>query len=150
MPTRSSASERTCTRRFPICTRNARRRAASGTRRMPHGPPHVEAPGEGARRWADEQHLKTTYCHRDRYATQETNGGRVDRRRDHILKRRARDVVAARAGIRLAHASQTPLTRPFVRNAQPRRPSIAHRNARWASQCVKDNRRVRTAPTGAG
>ena len=128
MPTVCSASERTSDRHAPISTRNARRQSGSGTRRMPRGPPDVAAHG-GARRWAEKQHFRTTYCHLIGMQHKKLIVRRVDHRPDHILKRRAREAVAAQAGIRLAHASQAPLTRPFVRNAQPRRASIPPRDA---------------------
>lgn len=58
--------------------RDARGPTASGTRQGLRGPPHSAA--QGPRRRAGTIHLGTTDCLRDRYATQETDGGRAEYR----------------------------------------------------------------------
>ena len=63
----------------PGFPRDARRRTESGARPTLRGPPRVAFP-RGSRRRAGTGHFPTADCHRDRYATQETDAGWVVRR----------------------------------------------------------------------
>jgi hypothetical protein len=67
-------------------------------------------------------HLYPKECLHSRYATQENRRGQGKHALVPRMKRRARDVVAARAGIQHTVTRQPPLTHPYVRNARTNMP----------------------------
>lgn len=148
MPTGSSESERTSTNRAPTshATPRGARRAEHGRRFEAHPTPLPRR----ARRKAGMIHLRTTDCLRDRYATQETDGGRVECQPEPLT------IEEASTGRRRC---------PSRDPTRPCRPTTTHAPFRtqcpathapdrtpqhpWASPGSTECMHARTAPTGA-
>jgi hypothetical protein len=83
-------------------------------------------------------HFYPKECLHSRYTTQENRRGQGKHALVPRMKRRARDVVAARAGIQHTVTRQPPLTRPYVRNARSHMPR-AFQTARQLSHHESKN-----------
>ena len=105
---------------------------------QPRGAQHKAETGRSGRSNAFAegiQHRKPTSAKADEHSCQR-------------LKRRARHVVAARAGIQHAHTRQSPLTRHYVRSAPARKPPPAVPQRNEASRAANDDKHARARPAG--